>query len=88
LVATDRGRPWPIRALGLLGATMVGGYLGETLARQRLHPSGWEVVESSIVIAGTALSVLMAILSARCLTRPGGRARPRGDSLTVAQAPL
>ena len=71
LVATGRGRPWAIPTLGVLGAAMVGGYLGETLVRQRLRPVGWETVESSIVIGGISLAALMAILSARCLTRPG-----------------
>ena len=71
LVATGRARPWAIPTLGVLGAAMVGGYLGETLVRQRLRPVGWETVESSIVIGGISLAALMAILSARCLTRPG-----------------
>jgi hypothetical protein len=30
------------RALGGLGATLVAGYLGERLVRQRLRPSGWD----------------------------------------------
>jgi hypothetical protein len=33
-------------ALGGLGAMMVGGYLGKSLVRQRLRPSGWDRVES------------------------------------------
>jgi hypothetical protein len=74
LAATGRGQGWAIPALGLLGATMVAGYLAETLVRLRLRPSGWDAVESSIAVAGTALSGLMAVLSARCL-----RPRPRAD---------
>lgn len=48
------------RGLGLLGAAMVGGYLGERLVRERLSPNGWDVVESTIAVAGLSLAAAMA----------------------------
>jgi hypothetical protein len=56
------------QALGGLGATMVAGYLGERLVRQRLRPSGWDAVESPLLVAGIGLAASMAALG-----RPGGR---------------
>lgn len=53
------------RALGLLGGAMTCGYLGERLVRQRLSPSGWDAVESPIVIAGVSLSAAMAVAALR-----------------------
>jgi hypothetical protein len=47
-------------ALGTLGALMVSGYLGESLVRRRLRPSGWERVESPLALAGISLAALMA----------------------------
>jgi hypothetical protein len=45
--------------LGGLGATMVIGYLGESLVRRRLRPAGWDGVESPIAIAGIGLAAEM-----------------------------
>lgn len=53
------------RLLGGLGATMVVGYLAERLVRQRLLPSGWEAMESSVVISGIGLAAVMALLGLR-----------------------
>ena len=39
------------QALGGLGALLVAGYLGERLVRQRLRPSGWEALESPLLVA-------------------------------------
>jgi hypothetical protein len=72
---------WTIRAarrasrlatvgLGGLGAVMVPGYLGERHVRQRLRPSGWDRLESPLILAGIGLAAAMAAL---------GRPR-RGDA--------
>jgi hypothetical protein len=60
---------WPSRrasqALGGLGATLVAGYLGERLVRQRLRPSGWDPVESPLLLVAIGLAVAMAALGRR-----------------------
>jgi hypothetical protein len=55
------------RVLGVLGVAMITGYLGESLVRQRLRPSGYDPVESPLVIIGLGLAGAMAVvgLSAR-----------------------
>ena len=58
------------QALGGLGATLVAGYLGERLVRQRLRPSGWDAVESLLLLVAIGLAVAMAAL---------GRRATRGD---------
>jgi hypothetical protein len=50
------------QALGALGALWVPGYLGERLVRQRLRPSGWESLESSLLAVAIGLAVAMAAL--------------------------
>ena len=56
-----------IRGLGVLGAAMMPGYLGERLVRQRLRPSGWNAAESPLILAGIGLAAAMAVLGS-----PGG----------------
>ena len=60
---------WPSRraaqALGGWGALMVAGYLGERLVRQRLRPSGWDALESPLLVAAIGLAVAMAVLGRR-----------------------
>jgi hypothetical protein len=51
------------RGLRIVGLTMVAGYLGERLVRQRLRPAGWDALESPLIIAALGLSVGMAALS-------------------------
>ena len=53
------------QALGGLGATMVAGYLGERQVRRRLRPSGWDAVESPLLVAAIGLAVAMAVLGRR-----------------------
>jgi hypothetical protein len=53
------------QALGGLGATLVAGYLGERLVRQRLRPSGWDPVESPLLLVAIGLAVAMAALGRR-----------------------
>ena len=53
------------RILGVLGAAMVAGYLGERLVRTRLTPAGWEPLESTVVVAGLGLAAAMAVLGLR-----------------------
>ena len=50
------------RGLRIVGVTMVAGYLGERLVRQRLRPSGWEALESPLIVVALGLSVGMAAL--------------------------
>jgi hypothetical protein len=50
------------RGLRIVGVIMVAGYLGERLVRQRLRPSGWDALESPLIIAALGLSVGMAAL--------------------------
>jgi hypothetical protein len=48
--------------LRVVGVTMVAGYLGERLVRQRLRPSGWDALESPLVVTALGLSGAMAAL--------------------------
>jgi hypothetical protein len=50
------------RALGSLGALYVAGYLGERLVRRRLRPSGWDPVETPLLVVAIGLSAAMAAL--------------------------
>ncbi len=50
------------QALGGLGALWVAGYLGERLVRQRLGRSGWERLESPLLVVAIRLGVAMAAL--------------------------
>jgi hypothetical protein len=50
------------RGLRIIGFTMVAGYLGERLVRQRLRPASWDALESPLIIAALGLSVGMAAL--------------------------
>jgi predicted acyltransferase len=50
------------RGLRIVGLNMVAGYLGERLVRQRLRRSGWDALESPLIIAALGLSVGMAAL--------------------------
>ena len=73
-------RPSRRAALGLriVGLTMVAGYLGERLVRQRLRPAGWDTIESPLIIAALGLSVAMAAL---------GNVRPASAQPTTAPSP-
>jgi pimeloyl-ACP methyl ester carboxylesterase len=59
------------RALGGLGALQVAGYLGERLVRRRLRPSGWDAVESPLVLAGIGLAGAMAALGRQVQPQDG-----------------
>ena len=50
------------QALGALGALWVAGYLGERLVRQRLGRSGWERLESPLLVIAIGLAAAMAAL--------------------------
>jgi len=52
----------PQQGRGGLGALLVAGYLGERLVRQRLRPSGWDRLESPLLIMSIALAAAMASL--------------------------
>jgi pimeloyl-ACP methyl ester carboxylesterase len=64
------------RALGGLGALQVAGYLGERLVRRRLRPSGWDAVESPLVVAGIGLAGAMAALGRQVERRDGPAGSP------------
>jgi pimeloyl-ACP methyl ester carboxylesterase len=69
------------RALAGLGALQVAGYLGERLVRRRLRPSGWDAVESPLVLAGLGLAGTMAALGSRAERRDGTLRSVREGSL-------
>jgi pimeloyl-ACP methyl ester carboxylesterase len=68
------------RALGGLGALQVAGYLGERLVRRRLRRSGWDALESPLILAGLGLAAAMAVLG-RPLRRPQGPGPVREGTL-------
>jgi hypothetical protein len=53
------------RTLGMLGALMVPGYLLERYGRAHLRPSGFDPVETPVVLAGVGLAAAMAVLGHR-----------------------
>jgi hypothetical protein len=59
------------RALAGLGMLQVAGYLGERLVRRRLRPSGWDAVETPLVVAGVGLAGAMAALGWQVERRDG-----------------
>jgi pimeloyl-ACP methyl ester carboxylesterase len=75
VVVARRPSPVAARAIGGLGALQVAGYLGERLVRRRLRPSGWDAVESPLVLAGIGLAGAMAALG-RQVQQPDGPVRP------------
>src|SRR5918999_730642 len=86
VVVARRPSPGAARALGGLGALQVAGYLGERLVRRRLRPSGWDPVETPLVVVGIGLAGAMAALGSRAARRGGavrspspGRTRRGGD---------
>jgi pimeloyl-ACP methyl ester carboxylesterase len=62
------------RALAGLGALQVPGYLGERLVRRRLRPSGWDAIESPLILVGIGLAAAMASLG-RPVERQDGTVR-------------
>jgi hypothetical protein len=50
------------QALGALAALWVPGYLGERLVRQRLGRSGWDRLESPLLVIAIGLAAAMAAL--------------------------
>lgn len=53
------------RVLGMLGAVMVPGYLGERYGRQHLRPDGFDPVETPVVAVSLGLAAAMAVLGHR-----------------------
>jgi hypothetical protein len=41
---------------------MTAGYLGESLVRRRLRPSGFDTLESPLLLVAITLSIVMAVL--------------------------
>ena len=75
VVVARRPSRGTVRALCGLGALQVAGYLGERLVRRRLRPSGWDAVESPLVLAGMGLAGAMAALGSQ-VEQPDGPVRP------------
>jgi len=78
-VATTRlwrgpSRPACLMLAGL-GLAMVPGYLGERLVRRRLNRSGYDRLETPLVLAGIQLAALMALLGLSSLRRSPGLER-------------
>jgi hypothetical protein len=57
-----------VRVIGLLGVVNVPGYLSERLVRRRLSPSGWDRLESPLILSGILPAAAMALL-ARAMSR-------------------
>jgi hypothetical protein len=53
-----------VAALGVLGAMMVPGYLGEALTRKGLMKGAWDTAELRVALAGTGLAAGMVALAA------------------------
>lgn len=53
------------RLLGVSGAVMAPGYLGEKYVRAHLRPGGWDPVETPLVLASITLAAGMAVLGSR-----------------------
>lgn len=68
-------RPDARAAAGLraLGALMIGGYLAESLVRQRLRPAGWEPIESLLIASGLGLSLGMVVAGGASAQRARSR---------------
>ena len=62
-VLARRSSPVARRVLGVVGALNVPGYLSERLGRRRLTPSGWDRLESPLLVASISLSAAMALLA-------------------------
>jgi hypothetical protein len=61
--------------LAFLGVAMVPGYLGEKLVRRRLTRSGYDRLETLVVIAGMQLAAVMAVVGVQSLRSASGRSR-------------
>jgi len=48
--------------LGGLGLAMVAGYLGETHGRELLRPTGFDPLETPLVVVAILLAIAMAVL--------------------------
>jgi hypothetical protein len=69
------------RALGGLGALMLAGYAGERLVRRRLGPSGWDPVESPLLVVAMGLAAAMTVLGSRAgVDGPAKHANPSHGS--------
>ena len=83
IVQLARGRTGrPEQVLAGLGSAMVPGYLGETLVRRRLRPSGFDRVETPVAVTGLTMAAAMALLGWSTV-----RSAPRAQAVTPVGAP-
>lgn len=52
-----------VRLIGVIGAIDVPGYLCERHVRRRLRPSGWDRLESPLIVASILLAGAMIVLA-------------------------
>lgn len=52
-----------VRVVGAVGAADLPGYLSERLVRRRLSRSGWDPVESPLIVIGMGLAAAMLLLA-------------------------
>jgi hypothetical protein len=66
VVFAAKGSEPAARALGVLGAAMVGGYLVEQEFRTALSPEGWDRTLTPVAVAGFTFAGPMAHLGLSC----------------------
>ena len=64
-VLSRRPSPIALRAIGVIGAFDVPGYLAERLVRRRLTPAGWDPLESPLILTEISLAAAMPLLARR-----------------------
>ena len=54
-----------VRAIGVIGALDIPGYLSERLVRRRLSLAGWDTLESPLIVVEVSLAAAMPWLARR-----------------------
>ncbi|MDQ3659617.1 MAG: hypothetical protein M3454_00870 [Actinomycetota bacterium] len=57
-----------VRTIGIIGGVNIPGYLSERLVRRRLSRTGWDPLETPLLVVEIALSVMMPLLAPRVTT--------------------
>ena len=79
----DDGARWVLR---WLGTGLTAGYLSERLVRARVRPSGFDPVESPIVVVGWGGGLAMAVLARRPLASVGSGSGAKNVTGTTVPA--